>query len=54
MTEKLTVPAFAESMAMFLGPEHAALAAGLAAHVEMYGDFLDGPKADADRRRRYA
>ena len=34
MTEKLTVPAFAESMAMFLGPEHAALAAGLAAHVE--------------------
>ena len=27
---------------------------GLAAHVEMYGDFLDGPKADADRRRRYA
>jgi hypothetical protein len=27
---------------------------GLAAHVEMYGDFLDGPKADADRQRRYA
>jgi DNA-binding GntR family transcriptional regulator len=29
---------------------------GLAAHVELHGDFLDGPKAaqDGDRRRRYA
>ncbi len=29
---------------------------GLAAHVEQYGDFLDGPKtpAEPERRRRYA